>query len=790
MAFYLNRVARALLPPAMDEHRPPADQQHPECIMLAPRADLPPSPLPPVRIFLGTERGQFRAEQVFVWSVMKHRDPSRRYEIHLLRELKGFRRGYWLTGFTNYRFAVPEFCGFEGRAIYNDTDQIYLTDPAELFDLDMADAGFLSINDRDTSVMLIDCGRMAGVWSAEHVRRDSRKALESAARRDRLWGRLSPEWNARDSEYRAGASKLVHFTTLQTQPWRPFPDQFVYLDNPTGALWPDLEAECRNAGFLMFTADAPSRRWAGVRDRLARHPQGSRLLLGPTPPARDPRPVTVEGLLEQVPDNDLPWVLDRLFATSTILRLRVREPRVARGGRERRSAWFWQQQLELAAAGHPEVRWDFHRRCGRSRQWLVGGPKASGPIVVLNHTKPGHNHNALALARALAERTGRPLVQVTIPWTAARFVGERLLGRARLPSVPSDAAALVAAGWLPATMARHLARGMGRDLRLVLLGRKAGAPPASGGVLVQCHHFDLPSHPRRIRALLPMNAGCTAAPPADTSTWQDWRDAPRRVALLVGGDTRAHRLADPEGMARAVSAWAREQDARLLVVTSRRSAAALDGLRGGLAEQDLLHVWQAHDPGNPYGLALSEAQQLVVTGESESMLADAVNSAAPLQIWPLQPIRGKAWDWLVGRIAHHAATHRYNARGSIRPQQGRSYLCARLLERGWVLPPRNLERMHAALVSQGLASYFGTPPPQPGVGFAELQPVVDRIVSSLALEAHELSKPGAHLLSTPFLPAFEPTEPSIARFGQIADGAHELTENGSSADANGQGVAK
>ena len=57
----------------------------------------------------------------------------------------GFDRRRWLTGFTNYRFAIPHFAGGSGRAIYNDVDQIYLRDPAELFDTDMGEHGFLSI---------------------------------------------------------------------------------------------------------------------------------------------------------------------------------------------------------------------------------------------------------------------------------------------------------------------------------------------------------------------------------------------------------------------------------------------------------------------------------------------------------------------------------------------------------------------------------------------------------------------------------------------------------------------
>ena len=72
---------------------------------------------PLVRIFIGAEPGQNRAERVLVWSILKHRNPARAYEIYLMKDLAGFARRYWKTGFTNYRYAIPEFAGKFGRAI-------------------------------------------------------------------------------------------------------------------------------------------------------------------------------------------------------------------------------------------------------------------------------------------------------------------------------------------------------------------------------------------------------------------------------------------------------------------------------------------------------------------------------------------------------------------------------------------------------------------------------------------------------------------------------------------------
>ena len=50
----------------------------------------------------------------------------------MMKDLDGFDRRGWKTGFTNYRYAIPSLGGHKGRAIYNDVDQIYLGDQFSL----------------------------------------------------------------------------------------------------------------------------------------------------------------------------------------------------------------------------------------------------------------------------------------------------------------------------------------------------------------------------------------------------------------------------------------------------------------------------------------------------------------------------------------------------------------------------------------------------------------------------------------------------------------------------------
>jgi hypothetical protein len=242
--------------------RPEGVRDFPEVLRLDVAPGVKPNGKPPVRIFLGTEAGQYRAERVFVWSVINTRDPARVYEIYFMKNLKGYDRTGWKTGFTNYRYGIPTMGGGKGRAIYNDVDQIYLSDVGELFDLDMGGAGMMCITERETSVMLIDCEKMIKVWTLKDAQGGKTHSFFRDTVHDhKLWARLPGEWNARDEEYSPDKSKCFHFTTLQTQPWQPFPDVLRYEPHPDGEVWFSLERAADKARFNIFTKQTPSRRF-------------------------------------------------------------------------------------------------------------------------------------------------------------------------------------------------------------------------------------------------------------------------------------------------------------------------------------------------------------------------------------------------------------------------------------------------------------------------------------------------------------------------------------------------
>ena len=393
-----------------------------ETIVLPARPGAAPSEHPPVEIYLGTEPAQYRANRVFVWSIEKVRDPGREVRIHVMSELPGFDRKGWTTGFTNYRFAIPAFQEARGRAIYNDEDQIYLTDPGVLFDLDLGSAAHLSISDTESSVMLLDCERMAPVWTLEEAQRGwKRSLLRKASKETGLRGDLDPGWNARDEEFEPGRSHLLHYTTLHTQPWRPFPERFVYQRGSYTQLWHDLEQEAIAAGFELFRRDAPSRAFEEHLERLRALPVSdlgsgigvagelshaverltrrtkSRSLVEVQPDLRgddaqnpgrfgldtERRVGLLEFLasdaggdrcdgvlcvdgLEAIPVWDMPWVVEALFQRARrFVFAAVRTPESAPRRRfllppqgTTHTLGWWQSHFEAASKRHPGIAWE------------------------------------------------------------------------------------------------------------------------------------------------------------------------------------------------------------------------------------------------------------------------------------------------------------------------------------------------------------------------------------------------------------------------------------------------
>jgi mitochondrial fission protein ELM1 len=204
------------------------------------------------------------------------------------------------------------------------------------------------------------------------------------------------------------------------------------------------------------------------------------------------------------------------------------------------------------------------------------------------------------------------------------------------------------------------------------------------------------------------------------------------IALLVGGGSARHSFT-PElarRMGEEVSQLAREVGGSIFVTTSRRtSRESVEALEQSLGEVALFFRWKP-DAGqdNPYFGFLALADVLIVTDDSESMVAEACACGKPVLLYPI-PVSPMGPLLKIGEaIAKLAMARRLNNRGTERPQDGLQRFCSMLLARGYVRPPRDLERMREQLAVRGLVRVFdGQLGPLTRSAVNEVEQVSDRV---------------------------------------------------------------
>jgi len=348
-------------------------------------------------------------------------------------------------------------------------------------------------------------------------------------------------------------------------------------------------------------------------------------------------------------------------------------------------------------------------------------------VWVLTDDRPGNTTQSVGLARAL----GWPHEIKELHFTPLARMIKRLFGpfaatrrgvdTARSPVLaPPWPDVVIAAGWRPAQVARWISRQSRGRTRTIQLGRKGGHVAGLFDIVITCSYFLLPPHPRRIEIAAPLTQ---VSPERLSQAAERWRHlfdhAPHpHIMLLIGGATARHCW--DSGIARHlgedVRAFARAAGGSVFAITSRRTGQeATEALTQGLGEFGQVQHWHSHQHGNPYLAYLALADVLVVTGESESMLAEATAVGKPLYIYPLPVIerlprlktrlKVRLKDWTV---AHAYAASGENGEGSqAQHLTGRfSRLC---IAWGIIRPRRDLHELHQALIRRGGARFFGEP---------------------------------------------------------------------------------
>jgi hypothetical protein len=146
----------------------------------------------------------------------------------LTNDPKSFWHGWntqtWSTPFSGFRYGIPEYCGYQGKAIYQDDDQLWLSDPAELWDMEIPEDKIMTgkqLSDGQIRhcVSLIDCSRFAGMPPAGRRKQNGSFNGNMKLLTFPLTHVIPDAFNCYDGENMGPADiKVLHFTDMRTNP--------------------------------------------------------------------------------------------------------------------------------------------------------------------------------------------------------------------------------------------------------------------------------------------------------------------------------------------------------------------------------------------------------------------------------------------------------------------------------------------------------------------------------------------------------------------------------------------
>ncbi|GAB6068111.1 hypothetical protein JCM13664_14300 [Methylothermus subterraneus] len=264
-------------------------------------------------------------------------------------------------------------------------------------------------------------------------------------------------------------------------------------------------------------------------------------------------------------------------------------------------------------------------------------------VWLLCGQKPGDNQQLIALAEALGWPYARKRLNYRPYELLVGRFGASLLGidqGASDPLTPPWPDLLLTAGRRNEPVAlwiRKQAAKVGHRVRIVHLGRP-WARLSHFDLIVTTPQYFLPPLPNVLCNVFPLHALTAEKLAQAAEFWRPRLKVPGPyLALLVGGSSGPY-IFDAKAasrLAHGVNELARRKGASVLVTTSARtSPEAAKALLAALKAPVEVHFWRAGEQENPYLAYLALAEEIVVTGDSMSMLAEACFTAKPVHIFP------------------------------------------------------------------------------------------------------------------------------------------------------------
>ena len=193
-----------------------------------------------IKVFVGCDPNNCDLEQMMVleYSMKKHTtspveiiwmqlsDDANSFWFSDPQSNEGWNTSRWVTPFSGFRWAVPAYCNYEGKAIYMDADMLILSDLKDLWDHPFNE-GSIAVSKgaplmRRTCVTLWDCAKAASFLpKIEKIRKNAKshkRLTEKLEKNPELVTPFNDHYNCLDGEdIPITDIKILHYTDIDTQ---------------------------------------------------------------------------------------------------------------------------------------------------------------------------------------------------------------------------------------------------------------------------------------------------------------------------------------------------------------------------------------------------------------------------------------------------------------------------------------------------------------------------------------------------------------------------------------------
>lgn len=247
------------------------------------------------------------------------------------------------------------------------------------------------------------------------------------------------------------------------------------------------------------------------------------------------------------------------------------------------------------------------------------------PVWVLLGGRTGDNNQLLRLAGAL----GLPFRTIGLRYNPLHLIPPRLFGATLSTLAPESKREIcppwpelvLGIGYRSVPVAEAIRKLSGGATKLVRLGNPR-LDPKHFDLVVTTAQYPVPDAPNVIRLPVGIPTATTMQPSDAEREWLSRLPRPHRL-LLIGGNTFMWSLR-PKIMARAAKEIADKGGSVIPVSSPRSSEAVIQAVEGALGKPD------TNLPRYP--ALLADADEIYVTGDSVSMISDAIATGKPVGI--------------------------------------------------------------------------------------------------------------------------------------------------------------